>query len=108
MSARQSIYVLLMNGAIVLAVVVASVILGVQGTLDSSSLVGILGAAIGFAGGTGAGVAAVSTVVNGKSVVPNGAIADREHTLRAAFAASSASPAHTIAAEGPLEEAPEP
>ncbi len=95
-----------MNGGIVLSVVIASVILGVQGTLDSSSLVGILGAAIGFAGGTGAGVAAVSTAVNGGSVIPKGAVADREHTLRAAFASAAASPSHDVPPDTELDLEP--
>lgn len=94
-----------MHGAIVLSVVVAVVILGVQGTLDSSSVLGILGAAIGFAGGTAASTASLGTAVNGKAVVSNQAIADRETTLRTAFAASAATPAHTVEPTSvPLEE----
>lgn len=88
-----------MYAAIVLAVVIATVILGVQGTLDSSSVLGILGAAIGFAGGSAVGNSTLGSAVNGKSTVPNSALADREATIRTALAASAGAPSHVIAPE---------
>lgn len=96
MNQRATMYVLVMHGSIVLSVVVATVILGVQGTLDSSSVLGILGAAIGFAGGTAASTASLGAAVNGKAVIAQSAIADRETTLRTAIAASAAAPAHDV------------
>jgi hypothetical protein len=95
MSARQSIYVMGIHGGIVFAVVVATVILGVQGTLDPSSTVAILGAAVGFAGGTSSGLGSLTAAVNGKATVPIASLADREQTIRDALAAASSSAAHT-------------
>jgi hypothetical protein len=98
-------YVLVMHGSIVFSVVAATVILGVQGTLDSSSVLGILGAAIGFAGGTAASTASLGAAVNGKSVISAGEMANREATLRTAIVASAATEPHTIE---PLQPEPAP
>lgn len=91
-----------MHAAIVLAVVVATVILGVQGTLDSSSVLGILGAAIGFAGGTAASLGSLGAAVNGKSVVTPQLVSEQASMQRAALAAAAASPPHVP----PLEASP--
>ena len=69
MSARHSLIVVGVQAGIVLAAVIAVTILGVEGTLDGQSVVAILGAAIGFAGGAGASVSAVGQAVNGKATV---------------------------------------
>ena len=107
MAARQSLYVTAMYGSIVLAVVVATVILGVQGTLDSSSVLGILGAAIGFAGGSAASNGAVGAAVNGKATIPTAELANREQTLRTAIVASAAAPSHVIESEPTIVPEPE-
>lgn len=96
MSIRQTLYVQVMHGGIVLAAIVAVVILGYNGTLDGQSVVAILGAAIGFAGGSVASIGAVGQVVNGKATIPLSELANREQTLRDALAASASSPAHTV------------
>lgn len=90
MNARQSLIVQAMHGTVVLFTVVVVCILGYHGTLDGQSVVAILGAAIGFAGGAVAATGALGQAVNGKSVVSEASMASREQTLRTSIQANAA------------------
>lgn len=107
MNAKQSMAVMAMHGAIVLSVVVATVILGVQGTLDSSSVLGILGAAIGFAGGTAASLGSLGAAVNGKSVITPQMISEQGAMQRTAMLAAASAPSHIVEASEPTTTSPE-
>lgn len=96
MPARQQLYVLAIHGGIVLAAIATVGILGFHGTLDGQSVVAILGAAIGFAGGTASSLGSLNTVVNGKSVVTPQFVAEQAATQRTAIVASAGSEAHTV------------
>lgn len=96
MTAKTSLYVMGIHGAIVFAVVIATVILGVQGTLDPSSTVAILGAAIGFAGGTASSLGSLGAAVNGKALIPEHSLDNREATLRQALAGAQSTAEHTV------------
>lgn len=102
MTARQTMIVQGIHGALVLAVLISATVLGVQGTLGSDALVGIYGAAIGFAGGSAATIGTLGQAVNGKATIPISELANRETTLRAAMASAAASPAHTVRATPPV------
>lgn len=106
MNSRQTLYVLAMQGAIALAVIVVVCILGVQGTLDGESVVAILSSALALAGAAATAFGALGAAVNGKAVVSHAEMANREETLRTAFAASAAAPAHTVAPVEPTEPTP--
>ena len=94
MSAKHSLYLQGLHAGIVLAVLISVTVLGVQGTLASDSLIAVYGAAIGFAGASASQLGALGQAINGKAVVSNDAIADRETTLRTALSAAAAAPAH--------------
>lgn len=87
---------MVMHGVIVLSVVVVTCVLGIQGTLDSPSILGILGAAIGFAGGTAASLGSLGAAVNGKSVVTPQLISEQASMQRAALVAAAATPSHVV------------
>lgn len=93
---RQALYTLGIHGGIVLAAIVTVGVLGYHGTLDGQSVVAILGAAIGFAGGTASSLGSLNTVVNGKSVVTPQFVAEQAATQRTAIVASAGSEAHTV------------
>lgn len=106
MNAKLSVYVMAMHGLIVLSVVVVTCVLGVQGTLDSASILGILGAAIGFAGGTAASLGAVGQAVNGKSVITPQLISEQASMQRTALAAAASAQPHDVASSNkPATEA---
>lgn len=96
MNSRQTLYVLAMQGLIAICVIVVVCILGVQGTLDGESVVAILSSALALAGAAATAFGALGSAVNGKATIPADQMADRETTLRHAFAASAASPAHLV------------
>lgn len=103
-NARQSLYIQAMHGALVLVVVVAASVLAYADKLDGQTVAVLLGAAITFAGGAAQSLGTLGTAVNGKAVVSNASLADREATIRTALAASAASPAHTIEPEPEPED----
>lgn len=93
---RQPLYVLAIYGGIVFASIVTVGILGYHGTLDGQSVVAILGAAIGFAGGSASSLGSLNSVVNGKSVVTPQLLAEQGATQRTAIVASAGSEAHVV------------
>lgn len=84
-SQRQALVALAIQGGIVALSVVAVTILGYHGALDAQAVTAILGAAIGFAGAGAASGNSLAQAVNGKATIPEGALAAREETVRAAI-----------------------
>lgn len=105
MSAKQSLYLQAIHAGIVVAVLVSVTVLGVQGTLASDSLIAVYGAAIGFAGASASQLGALGQAINGKTTITEGAIAEREATLRTAMVAAAAATPHDIAALQPIPPA---
>ncbi len=101
-SARQSLFGTLAYLGLALAVVISATLLGLQGTLDPQALTAILTGALGFAGGASVASGTLGQAVNGKASVPLAYFADRETTLRSAFAASAESPSHAVPPPEPI------
>lgn len=106
MTARQPLYTLSIHGGIVLAAIITVGILGYHGTLDGQSVVAILGAAIGFAGGSASSLGSLNSVVNGKSILTSQQIAEQGATQRTAIVASAASEAHHVEPVAPGAQGP--
>lgn len=107
MPPRQPLYVLAIHGGIVLATILTVGVLGYHGTLDGQTISAVLGAAIGFAGGTASSLGSLNTVVNGKSVVTPQLLAEQGATNRTALATAAAAAAHNVKPQAPQEQ-PEP
>lgn len=101
MNVRQSLYIQIMHGVIVVIVVIAATILAYNGTLDSATVAVIFGAAVALAGGSAQSLGSLGQTVNGKSMVSDAALANRETTLRTAMAAAAASEPHVIDTDAP-------
>jgi hypothetical protein len=88
MGSRAPVYVLALHGAIALSVVVAATVLCFHGSLDAAATTGIIGAALGLAGGASSSLGSLGAVVNGHSITSPEAETQREVTLRAAMGAN--------------------
>ena len=96
MSSRQPLYVLAIHGGIVLAAIMTVGLLGFHGTLDGQSVVAILGAAIGFAGGSASSLGSLGAVVNGKSLMTSQQVSEQGATQRTAIVAAAAGDPHRV------------
>jgi hypothetical protein len=92
-SGRQTIYIQLIHGGIAFVVIVAATVLAALHDLDPATVVALFGAAVGFAGGTSVATGALAQAVNGKAVMTEHAISEREATLtRSINALANSSP----------------
>lgn len=90
-TARHTMIVLGVHGAVALAIIISATVLGVQGTLDASALTALYAGLLGFVASAASSIGSLGAAVNGKTVLSQGDMAAREATLRTAIDGAIAS-----------------
>lgn len=93
MTTKQTLYLLTVHGALAGLVVVAVTVLSFHGSIDAQTVSVVYGAVLGIAGASAASLATLGAAVNGKTVLTNETLQQREQTMQQAVSGLAASPA---------------
>lgn len=102
MNTRQTLYLLTIHAGIAIVVVAAATVLSFHGNIDAQTVSVIFGAVLGIAGASAASLATLGAAVNGKAVLSNEMMQQREQTMQQAVSGLASSPP----ADHPIEAAP--